>query len=92
MDFVKERIAFLELSVARAMLRCGLADGFPVLIDYLQDQRANLRDHALAVLRQVTGLDLKADPAAWLDWYRSGKWELTPRPDRSPTDAMAAWD
>jgi hypothetical protein len=45
-DFVKDRMAFLELSIARAMIRCGLKDGIPILINYLDDVRASLRENA----------------------------------------------
>lgn len=90
-DFVLERMAFLELAIARALLCCGAADGIPVLINYLDDVRATLREHAYALLVRFTGMDIKMDSAAWMDWYQGAKLELIPTRDTTLTDAQKAW-
>lgn len=91
-DFVEERLAFLELSIARAMLRCGIPKGLIIAIGYLKDKRANLRDHAYELLVMFTGVDLKQDSPAWEEWFTTRKVELLPRPDTSPTDAQKTWE
>ena len=90
-DFVLERLAFLELAVARAMLRCGLAEGLPVMINYLQDGRANLREHAHSLLVMFTGMDLKMDGVAWERWLQEADFVPACMPDTDLTDAQKAW-
>lgn len=90
-DFVLERLAFLELAVARAMLRCGMPEGLPVLINYLDDTRVNLRGHAHSLLVMFTGIDLKMDKVAWEHWQRDADFNPLCLPDTSQTDAQKAW-
>lgn len=47
--------ALLELIVARACARCGGAEGYGVLITYLDDSRALLRNHARRELEDIAG-------------------------------------
>jgi flavin-dependent dehydrogenase len=90
-DFVKDRMAFLELSIARAMIRCGLKDGIPILINYLDDVRASLRENAYEWLVNYTGMDFKLDVEEWTRWFTQSDTTLTPMPDMSLTDAQKQW-
>lgn len=90
-DYVKERIAFLELSMGRAMLCCGMPEGLHVVIDYLEDTRATLREHAYSLLLKFTGEKIRMDGPTWRDWYQQEDWILSPCPDDSLTDAQKAW-
>ena len=45
-DWFLERLAYGELLTARAMARCGSPEGYMVLINYLDDVRASLAEHA----------------------------------------------
>lgn len=90
-DYVRERVAFLELSMGRAMLRCGMPEGLPVVISFLDDTRSVLREHAYSLLRELTGEKIKLDASEWMTWYLSRAWHLEPRPDDTPTDAQRAW-
>ncbi|GAB2566581.1 FAD-dependent oxidoreductase [Gracilibacillus alcaliphilus] len=64
-DYFKERQAMLELSIVRALARCGHKKGYQVLIDYLQDARALLAEHAHTELKQITGKDFQKDKEEW---------------------------
>jgi ribulose 1,5-bisphosphate synthetase/thiazole synthase len=90
-DFVKDRLAFLELTIARAMIRCGLKTGIPTLINYLNDVRAPLREHAYELLVNDTGMDFKLDAEEWLRWYEQSEINLIPMPDTCMTDAQKQW-
>jgi ribulose 1,5-bisphosphate synthetase/thiazole synthase len=90
-DFVKDRLAFLELTIARAMIRCGLKTGIPTLINYLNDVRAPLREHAYELLVNDTGMDFKLDVEEWLRWYKQTEIMLTPKPDITLTEAQQNW-
>jgi hypothetical protein len=90
-DFVKDRLAFLELTIARAMSHCGLKEGIPILIKYLEDVRASLREHAYELLVTYTGVDFKLDVEEWTRWYEQSKINLTPVPDTSLNDAQKQW-
>ncbi len=90
-DFVLERMAFLELGIARAMLCCGSQEGLPILIDYLKDMRQKMKMQAHMLLVTFTGMDLKADIDGWRVLYQSGALKLIPRPEVGLTDAQKSW-
>ncbi len=67
-DWYEERRAFLEILIARARARCGERAGYSTLIDYLEDSRRPLVNHALAELKRVTSLDFAPEATAWRAW------------------------
>jgi len=67
-DFFEERRAMLELGIARGMARCGGAEGFDLLVTYLDDVRALLAERANSELIDLTGVDLGKDAFAWTTW------------------------
>lgn len=79
-DYFLERMAYLELAIARALARCGAPTGVRVLCTYLDDVRAILAEHAQDELIAVAGVDLGKDQAAWLAWLAGQDSALGPRP------------
>lgn len=90
-DFVMDRVAFLALTIARAMIRCGLKEGIPILFNYLEDVRAFLREHAYELLVTFTGMDFKQDVKEWTRWYDQTEIKLSPKPDTTLTEAQKNW-
>jgi hypothetical protein len=90
-DHLKERAAYIEVVIGRALARCGSPDGMVILIDYLNDVRANLAEQAHDHLVAVTGEDWYNDTAAWSQWLELHGDDLEPVPWVEPTDPMAAW-
>lgn len=90
-DYVEERIAYLELVIARARARCGDGDGYATLISYLMDGRALLAEHAHTELTAITGEDYGKDVQAWSRWLEDHGDALPPKPWRPPTEAQQAW-
>ncbi len=79
-DHAAERCAYLELSLGRALARCGSPRGYRVLIAYLADQRLYLARSAFLELLDLSGCDFGFDGAAWLDWLASREGALRPLP------------
>lgn len=91
-DYTKERRAYLELVVGRALARCGSPDGFVILINYLNDVRALLAEHSHTELVAITGQDFGKDMAAWGQWLEAEGDNLKPTPWLQPSDPVMAWD
>jgi hypothetical protein len=91
-DYFRERLAFLEILIGRALARCGSPDGYVILITYLNDARALLAEHAHTELTLMSGRDLGKDATAWLQWLEEEADALQTRPWRGPTDPIQAWD
>lgn len=79
-DFVQERLAMLELALARAMARCGSPRGYVLLINYLNDNRALYAEQAHVELMAITGKDYGKDPMAWSNWLEDRVDDLEPCP------------
>jgi hypothetical protein len=90
-DYREERLAYLETLLGRALARCGSPQGYVILIDYLQDARALLAEHAHGELAQITGCDCGKNLAAWGQWLEEAGEDLTPVPWRGPSEPVAAW-
>jgi hypothetical protein len=88
-DYLEERAAYLEVVVGRALARCGSPEGVVILINYLNDVRGLLAEHAHDELVAITGQDL--DAAAWAEWLEVEGEGLKPTPWSAPTDPMRAW-
>lgn len=91
-DFVQERIAYLEVVTGRALARCGSVNGYLTLLDYLQDARALLAEHAHSELAAISGVDLGKDLRAWVEWIEANEGRLTPALWQEPTEAQRAWE
>ncbi len=91
-DFFEERLAYLELIIARALARCGSPEGVMVLIDYLQDARALLAEHAHEELVSISGEDFGKDKAAGRTWLERQGESLLPVPWLKPSEPILAWD
>jgi len=79
-DFVCERRAYLEVSIGRALARCGSGDGMDILISYLDDNRALLAEFAHTELAAIAGRDYGKDSHAWRGWLTEVKDSLKPCP------------
>ena len=90
-DHLQERLAYLEVLIGRALARCGSPEGFLILINYLDDVRTLLAEHAHAELVAIAGEDLGKNVAAWGQWLEREGDELAPVPWTGPTDPVAAW-
>jgi hypothetical protein len=90
-DFCEERLAYLEVLIGRALARCGSPDGYVILINYLDDVRTLLAEHAHSELVAITGQDLGKNVPAWSQWLEDEGERLEPSPWTGPTDPMAAW-
>jgi hypothetical protein len=90
-DYLKERPAYLEVVIGRALSRCGSPDGVVTLINYLTDVRALLAEQAHDELVAVSGQDFGKDQTAWSQWLELEGDALKPVPWLAPTEAVAAW-
>jgi ribulose 1,5-bisphosphate synthetase/thiazole synthase len=79
-DFVHERRAMLEIAIGRALARCSSADGYAVLISYLDDNRALLAEGAHSGLASISGQDYGKDARRWKSWLAEAKDSLKPCP------------
>jgi hypothetical protein len=97
-DYRKERLAFLETLIGRSLARCGSPQGYVILIDYLEDARAPLAEHAHSELVDVSAQsfasaqDLGKNPSAWGQWLEEAGEDLRPAPWRGPTEPVEAWE
>jgi ribulose 1,5-bisphosphate synthetase/thiazole synthase len=90
-DYFKERIAYLELVIARTMARCGNVNGLVVLIEYLKDARALLAEHAHSELIHITGKDFGIETIHWYNWLEVEGDRLKVVPFAPPTDSQLVW-
>lgn len=90
-DYFPERSAYLEVVLGRTLARCGSPDGLVILIDYLEDSRGLLAEHAHSELVAITGVDLGKNPAAWGQWLEAEGDTLTPLPWQQVTDPVVYW-
>jgi flavin-dependent dehydrogenase len=79
-DFIRERRAYLELVIGRALARCGAKAGLDILVEYLGDARSLFREHARAELRAVTERDYAYDLDAWRQWIAAEASKLSVKP------------
>jgi len=85
-SILAEPHAYLELSVARALARCGDAEGYNVLIDYLGDMRGCLARSAHDELSALSGKDFGQQPEGWRTWLESHRAAISPQPYRRRLD------
>jgi len=77
---VLERLGLMELILGRALARSGSAEGYEVLIEYLDDMRAVLAEFAHGALVKITDLDFGKDKEKWTHWLKSNENDLRPVP------------
>jgi flavin-dependent dehydrogenase len=90
-NYLKERQAYLEVVLGRALARCGSADGLVILINFLEDARSLLAEQAHDELIAVTGRDFGKDVKAWTEWLEAEGDSLKPVPWNAPTEAQTVW-
>jgi len=90
-DIFDERLAHLEVVTGRALARCGSAEGYAILIDYLRDSRLSLASHAHDELVRLSGRDYGQNREAWRTWLQENRGQLTPCPYLEPTEPQRAW-
>jgi hypothetical protein len=73
-------MAYLEVTLGRALARCGAPEEVQILAGYLDDARAILAEHAHDELIAVSGQDFGKDRRQWLAWLRCQATPLTPTP------------
>jgi len=76
--YVLERLAMMEIILGRALARSGSAEGYKVLIEYLDDMRAVLAGFAHISLVKVTNEDFGKDKDKWKKWLRRNEISLVP--------------
>jgi ribulose 1,5-bisphosphate synthetase/thiazole synthase len=77
-DFDLEKRALTEVTLGRALGSLGDPGGYEILIDYLDDNRANLAEFAHMTLEQLTGRGNGKIPQAWRQWLAENKGSLKP--------------
>jgi ribulose 1,5-bisphosphate synthetase/thiazole synthase len=79
-DFDLEKRALVEVTLGRALAALGNSDGYETLIEYLDDNRANLAEFVHMTLEEMTGRNNGKDPQAWRQWLADAKGSLKPIP------------
>jgi hypothetical protein len=79
-DIKTERLMYLRLALARALTRCGDAEGAQVLSAFLREARVCYARAARAELVAATGQDFGFEVAAWQTWLRQHGDKLKPNP------------
>ena len=76
--YVLERLAMMEIILGRALARSGSAEGYKVLIEYLDDMRAVLAGFAHISLVKISNEDFGKDKDKWTNWLRRNETSLAP--------------
>ena len=79
-DFDLDKRALTEITIGRALAALGDPDGYEILIDYLDDVRANQAEFAHMTLEQMTGVNLGKSVKAWSAWLETERGSLHPVP------------
>ncbi len=69
-DFIQERIARCEITIGRALARCGSRSGYQILIEYLEDVHSVNAKAAHLALKAISGEDLPKDLHQWAEWLQ----------------------
>jgi hypothetical protein len=77
---VLERLGLMELILGRALARSGSAEGYEILIEYLDDMRAILAEFAHGALVKITDRDFGKNKQEWSDWMNAIATDLKPVP------------
>ena len=79
-DFNLDKRALVEVTIGRGLASLGDVEGYDILIDYLNDVRANQAEFAHMTLEQMTGLDNGKNSKAWSQWLEDSRGSLKPIP------------
>lgn len=79
-DVPAERMAYLQMALSRALLRCGDSDGALRLCDFLDEARVCLARAARSELAFATGRDFGFDAGAWRAWIAEHGDAFRPNP------------
>ncbi len=79
-DVPAERMAYLQMALSRALLRCGDQEGALRLCEFLDEARVCLARAARSELAVATGQDFGFDAAAWHAWLALHGGNLRPNP------------
>ena len=79
-DFDFDKRALTEITIGRALAALGDTEGYEILIDYLDDIRANQAEFAHMTLEQMTGINLGKTPKEWSAWLENERGSLRPVP------------
>jgi hypothetical protein len=79
-DFDLEKRALTEVTLARTLARLGSTEGYDTLLDYLDDNRANLAEFAHMSLEELTECNNGKNPQAWRQWLDGARNSLKPIP------------
>ena len=83
-DFDLDKRALTEITIGRGLAGLGDAKGYEILIEYLDDVRANQAEFAHMTLEQMTGLNFGKDAGAWKRWLAGASLK--------PIPLVARWD
>ena len=75
-----ERMAYLQMALSRALLRCGDPEGAVRLCEFLDEARVCLARAARSELAVATGRDFGFDAKAWRAWLAGRGAEVRPNP------------
>jgi hypothetical protein len=75
-----ERMAYLQMALSRALLRCGDAEGAVRLCEFLDEARICLARAARSELVAAAGRDFGFDAEAWRTWIAARGAEIRPNP------------
>ena len=79
-DFNLDKRALVEVTIGRGLAGLGDAEGYEILIGYLDDVRANQAEFAHMTLNQMTGIDNGKNSKAWSQWLADARGSLKPIP------------
>lgn len=79
-DVPAERMAYLQMALSRALLRCGDREGASRLCEFLDEARVCLARAARSELAVATGQDFGFDAGAWRAWFEVHGGNLRPNP------------
>jgi flavin-dependent dehydrogenase len=79
-DHVLERLSLMELILGRSLARSGSAEGYEILIEYLDDMRAVLAEFAHNALVKISDNDFGKVKDNWEKWLEDNRSELMPVP------------
>jgi ribulose 1,5-bisphosphate synthetase/thiazole synthase len=85
-DYFLERRAMLELSIGRALARCGEYKGYEILNEYLSDARSLLKQQAHTELIRLTGENLPLQQQMWQKWLENNREVIKPCPQQMRLD------
>lgn len=86
MNCIDERKAMLELEIGTALARSGSIEGYEILVDYLDDNRAILAVYARNSLKLIQNGDFGQDKDRWRKWLNDHADKIIPAPIQGRMD------